>query len=109
MLADVLALTVNAEAGAGARPADPAAQPGDVAMDCALIGRVLEALGDGVTMAKLVAALRALGQIGAPEHFVPGRRTSPEATAPEATAARSAAARPGGGPGHLVARGARPA
>ena len=53
VFADVLALTVHAADGNS-----------DRATDSALIARVLEVLGDGASMARILAALRALGQIG---------------------------------------------
>ncbi|HEU5420053.1 MAG TPA: hypothetical protein VFV41_20345 [Streptosporangiaceae bacterium] len=55
-LADVLATAVSAGVE---QDADPAA-------DAALLGRVLEVLGPGVTIARLTAALRALAQVGDP-------------------------------------------
>ncbi|HSR83960.1 MAG TPA: hypothetical protein VLM11_07240 [Streptosporangiaceae bacterium] len=61
VVADVLAQTVNAADGqggsGGARSCDPA-------IDAALIGSVLRALGGGTMMPQLIAGLRALGQIG---------------------------------------------
>ena len=53
VFADVLALTVQAADGHA-----------DRATDSALIARVLEALGDGASMPRMLAALRVLGQIG---------------------------------------------
>jgi hypothetical protein len=69
VLADVLAQTVHAADG----PAGPG--PGvrvDPAGDAALIGAIFRALGGHATMPQLIAALRALGQIGGPaEHLGP--------------------------------------
>jgi hypothetical protein len=67
ILADVLAQTVNAADG----PAGPgAAVRADPAGDAALIAGVFQALGGNATMPQLIAALRALGQIGGPaEHL----------------------------------------
>jgi hypothetical protein len=62
-LADVLALA----AGAGAertRPGEPAGA--DYATDCALIERVLRALGPQASIAQLTSALRVLADIGPP-------------------------------------------
>ena len=53
VFADLLAMTVHAADGHA-----------DTAADSALIARVLAALGDGASMARILAALRALGQIG---------------------------------------------
>jgi hypothetical protein len=57
VFADVLALTAS----------DGHA---DRATDSALVARVLDALGDGASMARILAALRALGQIGNPEQHL---------------------------------------
>ncbi|MBO0824093.1 MAG: hypothetical protein J2P27_09570 [Actinobacteria bacterium] len=61
VLAEVLARTVAAADG-------PAADggAGHVVRDTALLRRVLASLGDGASIAQVVAALRALGQIGRP-------------------------------------------
>jgi hypothetical protein len=81
LLADVLARTVNAggSAGSAAFPGDASGGIADSARDAALLSRVLEALGDSQappTMAKLAAALRALGQIGSPaDHLRSGALT----------------------------------
>ncbi len=56
VLADVLALTAH-----------DAAWPGNTAVDSALLAGIMAALADGVTMAKVLAALRVLGQIGGPD------------------------------------------
>jgi len=81
VLADVLALTVHAARG----PANS-----DPAVDSALLGRVLAALADGATMAKILAALRALGQIGAPEQHLDHDLSQPELTRLSALAGRGA-------------------
>jgi hypothetical protein len=57
-LADVLAVTVSASDDQGTA-ADPA-------RDAALLGRVLEVLGAGAGLSQLLAALRALAQVGDP-------------------------------------------
>jgi len=62
LLADVLARTVAAAGGPGAA----ADGPHDPARDAALLRRVLAVLGENATLAQLLAALRALGQIGGP-------------------------------------------
>jgi hypothetical protein len=62
-LADVLALTA---AAADVGPAGASAGTADPARDAALLGRVLEVLGPGTSMAGLIAGLRALAQIGDP-------------------------------------------
>lgn len=68
LLADVLAQTAGAaETGAGGA---------NQARDAALLRRLLRALGDGATMAEVIAALRFLGQLGAPgEHLDSGALT----------------------------------
>jgi hypothetical protein len=59
-LAEVLATAIGASAGPAPGPAaDPAA-------DAALLGRVLDVLGAGATIAQLTAALRVLAQVGDP-------------------------------------------
>ncbi len=63
-LAEVLALTAAAAADVGA--AGPSAGTCDPARDAALLGRVLEALGPGTSMAGLIGGLRTLAQIGDP-------------------------------------------
>ena len=77
-LADVLARTVAAAASSTGGPSLPtAAAAADTAGDVALLHRILAVLGadcsaatvaepDARTMGQLIAALRALGQIGAP-------------------------------------------
>jgi hypothetical protein len=55
VFADVLALT---------------ASDGQADLDSALIARVLDVLGDGASMARILAALRALGQIGNAEQHL---------------------------------------
>ncbi len=67
LLAEVLALTVSAADGPGGPASSAAADPGrDPARDAALLSRVLQALGDRAGLPALLAALRVLGQIGAP-------------------------------------------
>jgi hypothetical protein len=63
-LAEVLALTAAAAADPG--PAGAPAGTTDPARDAALLGRVLEVLGPGASMAGLIAGLRALAQVGDP-------------------------------------------
>ncbi len=77
--ADVLALTVHAASGSA-----------DAAMDSALLARVLAALADGATMPKILAALRALGQIGAPGQHLGAELTQAELTRLTALAGRGA-------------------
>jgi hypothetical protein len=84
LLADVLARTVSAAATAGRSTAagDAGASATDAAAkDAALLGRILHALGDGAalpTMAQLIAALRALGQIGGPADHLRSAELTPE-------------------------------
>jgi len=84
LLADVLARTVSAAATAGrsTEAGDAGASAADAAAkDAALLGRILHALGDGAappTMAQLVAALRALGQIGGPADHLRSAELTPE-------------------------------
>jgi hypothetical protein len=73
LLADVLARTVAAAGGPGATPGGQR----DPAEDAAVLRRVLAVLGDGATLAKLTAALRAVGEIGGPaDHLRPAELTS---------------------------------
>jgi len=83
LLADVLARTVSAAgtAGSAGAAADTGGGGADTAKDAALLGRVLRALGDNhapSTMAKLAAALRALGQIGSPADHLRSGALTPE-------------------------------
>ncbi|HEY1641936.1 MAG TPA: hypothetical protein VGG35_14695 [Streptosporangiaceae bacterium] len=59
-LAEVLATAIDASAGPAPGPA------GDPAADAALLGRVLDVLGAGATIAQLTAGLRVLAQVGDP-------------------------------------------
>jgi hypothetical protein len=72
LVADILARTVAAADGPGS-----AADPGrDTALDAALLSRVLGVLGSQATMAHLLAAVRAVGQIGGPpDHLGPAELT----------------------------------
>jgi hypothetical protein len=63
-LADVLALTAAA--------ADPAAAGADPARDAALLDGVLGVLGPAASMTQLIAALRALAQLGGPHQQLTG-------------------------------------
>jgi hypothetical protein len=65
--ADVLALTAAA--------ADPGGA-GDTARDAALLGRVLQVLGAGASLRQLMAALRAVAQIGDPRQQLSGGELS---------------------------------
>jgi hypothetical protein len=76
-LADVLALT----AAAGGQPG----AEGDLARDAALLGRVLDVLGDGADIAQLTAALRALGHIGSPSEQLSARTLRAEQLAAVST------------------------
>jgi hypothetical protein len=83
-LADVLALTsAAATAGEPGGAADPA-------RDAALLGRILDVLGDRASLGRLVAALQALGQIGAPGQLSDGPLEPAELTALSATFGRGA-------------------
>ncbi len=75
LLADVLAQTAGAA---------------DAAIDAALLTRLLSALADGPTMPKILAALRALGQIGPPEEHLDAVLSQPELTRLSALAGRGA-------------------
>ncbi|HZC40219.1 MAG TPA: hypothetical protein VE343_06060 [Streptosporangiaceae bacterium] len=61
-LADVLALTAAAPGGPDSPP--------DPAQDAAILERVLEVLGDGAAIGQVMAALRALGEVGDPRDDV---------------------------------------
>ena len=74
LLADVLARTVAAASGPGA----PAGNQHDPARDAALLRRVLAVLGDRATLAQLIAALRALGQIGGPADHLSSAELTPD-------------------------------
>lgn len=66
VLADVLALAAGA-AGASGDASAPGDRPiGEYAADCALLERLLGALGPGQPIAALTAALRVLAEIGDP-------------------------------------------
>ena len=60
-LAELLALTVAAADGP-----EQTGAPADPARDAALLGRVLVALGDDISLPRLLAGLRVAGQIGGP-------------------------------------------
>ena len=74
LLADVLARTVAAAGGPGAA----ADGPHDPARDAALLRRVLAVLGENATLAQLLAALRALGQIGGPADHLGSAELTPD-------------------------------
>jgi hypothetical protein len=61
-LADVLALTAAAPSGPDSPP--------DPAQDAAILERVLTVLGDGAAVGQVMAALRALGEVGDPRDDV---------------------------------------
>ena len=100
LLADVLAQTVSAAGWAGGaatgRAEAGANQAGaNQARDAALLRRVLSAVGEGASMAQLIAALRILGQLGAPaDHLESGALTRPQLARLAAMTGRAA--------GHLV-------
>jgi hypothetical protein len=73
-LADVLAITVAAADPGSASSAGNA----DPASDAALLSRVLQALGPDTSMARLVAGLRALADIGDPRQQLSGGELPPE-------------------------------
>lgn len=83
LLADVLARTVGAAGTVGGSAGAGDAGPGtpDAARDAALLSRILHALGDSPapqTIARLAAALRALGQIGSPADHLHSAELTPE-------------------------------
>ena len=77
-LADVLALA--AAASASASPSGQAADPqgADQALDCALLERVIAALGSDPPIAAITAALRALAGVGRPADHLRGGILGPD-------------------------------
>ncbi len=74
-LAEVLALAAAASAG---QPGQSAESPGaDLAVDCALLERVIAALGADPPIAAVTAALRALAGLGGPDAHLNGGILSP--------------------------------
>ena len=69
-LADVLAMTVSASDGPGPAGAAGPSGSADPARDAALLGRVLAVLGADAGIGQLMAALRALAQVGDPRDDV---------------------------------------
>ena len=89
LLADLLALTVAAADGPSG-PGGPGAA-GDPATDAALLSQVLDMLGGCATMSQLLAALRAVGQIGEPaQHLRPAELTASQLASLSAMAGRGA-------------------
>ena len=79
VLADVLARTVSA-ADWMAQAAPPPSAPADPARDAAVLSRILDVLGPGgpPVMVRLLAALRALGQIGGPAEHLGSAELTPQ-------------------------------